>query len=230
MQLSKRMKAVADLAGMGECLADVGTDHGYIPIYLLEEGRFQRGIAMDVHEGPLLRARENIQSHGLSDRISCRLGDGLERLGKGEADTVVIAGMGGSLIIRILTEGAEVLKEVSRLVLQPQSEIAKVRDFLQEQGYQIEKEHMVLDEGKYYQAMRIGHGRMEKLLPEEAKYGSFLLKENDSCLKEYLNREEQKFREILESLQDGGNEKTKKRMEELNMELLLIERAKERMQ
>lgn len=230
MQLSKRMKAVADLAGMGDCLADVGTDHGYIPIYLLEEGRFQRGIAMDVHEGPLLRARENIQSHGLSDRISCRLGDGLERLGKGEADTVVIAGMGGSLIIRILTEGEEVLKEVSRLVLQPQSEIAKVRDFLQEQGYQIEKEHMVLDEGKYYQAMRIGHGRMEKLLPEEAKYGSFLLKENDSCLKEYLNREEQKFREILESLQDGGNEKTKKRMEELNMELLLIERAKERMQ
>lgn len=230
MQLSKRMKAVADLAGMGDCLADVGTDHGYIPIYLLEEGRFQRGIAMDVHEGPLLRARENIQSHDLSDRISCRLGDGLERLGKGEADTVVIAGMGGSLIIRILTEGAEVLKEVSRLVLQPQSEIAKVRDFLQEQGYQIEKEHMVLDEGKYYQAMRIGHGRMEKLLPEEAKYGSFLLKENDSCLKEYLNREEQKFREILESLQDGGNEKTKKRMEELNMELLLIERAKERMQ
>ena len=230
MQLSKRMKAVADLAGMGECLADVGTDHGYIPIYLLEEGRFQRGIAMDVHEGPLLRARENIQSHGLSDRISCRLGDGLERLGKGEADTVVIAGMGGSLIIRILTEGEEVLKEVSRLVLQPQSEIAKVRDFLQEQGYQIEKEHMVLDEGKYYQAMRVGHGRMEKLLPEEAKYGSFLLKENDSCLKEYLNREEQKFREILESLQDGGNEKTKKRMEELNVELLLIERAKERMQ
>lgn len=230
MQLSKRMKAVADLAGMGDCLADVGTDHGYIPIYLLEEGRFQRGIAMDVHEGPLLRARENIQSHGLSDRISCRLGDGLERLGKGEADTVVIAGMGGSLIIRILTEGEKVLKEVSRLVLQPQSEIAKVRDFLQEQGYQIEKEHMVLDEGKYYQAMRIGHGRMEKLLPEEAKYGSFLLKENDSCLKEYLNREEQKFREILESLQDGGNEKTKKRMEELNMELLLIERAKERMQ
>lgn len=230
MQLSKRMKAVADLAGMGDCLADVGTDHGYIPIYLLEEGRFQRGIAMDVHEGPLLRARENIQSHGLSDRISCRLGDGLERLGKGEADTVVIAGMGGSLIIRILTEGAEVLKEVSRLVLQPQSEIAKVRDFLQEQGYQIEKEHMVLDEGKYYQAMRIGHGRMEKLLPEEAKYGPFLLKENDSCLKEYLNREEQKFREILESLQDGGNEKTKKRMEELNVELLLIEKAKERMQ
>lgn len=230
MQLSKRMKAVADLAGMGECLADVGTDHGYIPIYLLEEGRFQRGIAMDVHEGPLLRARENIQSHGLSDRISCRLGDGLERLGKGEAGTVVIAGMGGSLIIRILTEGEEVLKEVSRLVLQPQSEIAKVRDFLQEQGYQIEKEHMVLDEGKYYQAMRVGHGRMEKLLPEEAKYGSFLLKENDSCLKEYLNREEQKFREILESLQDGGNEKTKKRMEELNVELLLIERAKERMQ
>lgn len=230
MQLSKRMKAVADLAGMGDCLADVGTDHGYIPIYLLEERRFQRGIAMDVHEGPLLRARENIQSHGLSDRISCRLGDGLERLGKGEADTVVIAGMGGSLIIRILTEGEKVLKEVSRLVLQPQSEIAKVRDFLQEQGYQIEKEHMVLDEGKYYQAMRVVHGRMEKLLPEEAKYGSFLLKENDSCLKEYLNREEQKFREILESLQDGGNEKTKKRMEELNVELLLIERAKERMQ
>lgn len=97
MQLSQRLLAVADLASAGHCLADVGTDHGYIPIYLMEKGNYERAIAMDVRKGPLLRAEENRKSHGFEDRMDLRLSDGVAALREGEADTVVIAGMGGGL-------------------------------------------------------------------------------------------------------------------------------------
>ena len=104
MQLSQRLLAVADLASAGHCLADVGTDHGYIPIYLMEKGNYERAIAMDVRKGPLLRAEENRKSHGFEDRMDLRLSDGVAALREGEADTVVIAGMGGGLVIDILSE------------------------------------------------------------------------------------------------------------------------------
>ena len=116
MQLSQRLLAVADLASAGYCLADVGTDHGYIPIYLMEKGNYERAIAMDVRKGPLLRAEENRKSHGFEDRMDLRLSDGVAALREGEADTVVIAGMGGGLVIHILTEGAKVLKSVEMRV------------------------------------------------------------------------------------------------------------------
>lgn len=229
MQLSKRLSAVASLAGAGRSLADVGTDHGYIPISLIEEGKFERGLAMDVREGPLKRAEENIRRHGLCERIGCRLSDGVLALSKGEADTVVIAGMGGALIVRILTQGEEVLRTVPHLVLQPQSELLKVRKFLQEKGYRIEKEHMVFDEGKYYQAMRVSRLGMEKLSLEEEKYGPLLIREKDACLLEYLTREERKFQEILASMEKNTGERAAGRRQELREELLLIGKAKERM-
>ena len=165
MQLSQRLLAVADLASAGHCLADVGTDHGYIPIYLMEKGNYERAIAMDVRKGPLLRAEENRKSHGFEDRMDLRLSDGVAALREGEADTVVIAGMGGGLVIHILTEGAKVLKSVETLVLQPQSEFARVRDYLEKNEYRIEEEHMLCEDGKYYAMMRVKHGN-------DAAYGN----------------------------------------------------------
>ena len=137
------------------CLADVGTDHGYIPIYLVEEGIVSSAIAMDINKGPLQRASENIERHGLSGRIGTRLSDGLKALAPGEADCVVIAGMGGGLVKKILTEGREALESVRELILQPQSELEEVRRFLWEQGYVTEAEEMVLEDGKYYPMMRL---------------------------------------------------------------------------
>ena len=107
MELSKRLQAVADLVTAGCRVADVGTDHAYIPIALVQEGRIPGAVAMDVNTGPLERARLHVAENRLEEKIELRLSDGLAALSPGEADSVVIAGMGGGLVIRILTEGAQ---------------------------------------------------------------------------------------------------------------------------
>ena len=162
MELSKRLSAVAALVTNGYRLADIGTDHAYIPICLAGTGRIPEAVAMDVNPGPLLRAEENIRMHGLEDRIKTRISDGFASLEKGEADAAVIAGMGGPLMIRILREGAEVVSTLKECVLQPQSEIEKVRAFLLEEGFFFLDEDMVEEDGKYYPMMKVQPRLMRK--------------------------------------------------------------------
>jgi len=229
VQLSNRLLAVASLASAGHCLADVGTDHGYIPIYLIEEGKYETAIAMDVNEGPLQRALENRNLHGMQEKIALRLSDGVYALQENEADTVVIAGMGGGLVMKILSEGKNVLETVETLVLQPQSELTKVREFLENHTYYIEAENMILEDGKYYPMMRVKHGKADSMDELEKKYGPCLLKEKHPCLLQYLEQEEKVCQSILQNLQSGTGEKAKARMLELEEELHSIKMAKERM-
>ena len=229
MQLSNRLLAVAELAAAGHCLADVGTDHGYIPIYLIGRGNYETAIAMDVNEGPLKRAEENRNLHGMTEKIQLRLSDGVQALKDGEADTVVIAGMGGGLVMKILTEGENVLQTVENLVLQPQSELYKVRDFLEKHAYSIEAENMILEDGKYYPMMRVKHGNTEPMDDLEKKYGPCLLREKHACLLKYLEQEEKVCQSIQESLKNSAGEKARTRLLELKEELESIRMAKERM-
>ena len=143
IHLSKRLSKNASFVTPGNRLADVGTDHGYIPIALVQEGKIPSALAMDVNPGPLERAKEHIQEFHLESYIHTRLSDGVQSLQPGEADSVLIAGMGGALTVKILREGEEVLKTVKELILQPQSEIDKVRRYLEQAGYRITKEDMV---------------------------------------------------------------------------------------
>ena len=138
LQISKRLKAVAEFVGKGLVLADVGSDHGFIPIYLIQKNQIARAIAMDVNQGPLLRADSHIREWGLESYIETRLSDGVKALKPGEVQSVVIAGMGGPLMEKIILEGTEVFAQVQELILQPQSEIGAFRRFLGEQGYCIE--------------------------------------------------------------------------------------------
>jgi tRNA (adenine22-N1)-methyltransferase len=153
--LSKRLEAIASLITPGYIVADVGTDHGYIPIYQIQQNRSPSAIAMDLRKGPLQRAADHIQSCGLSDRIQTRLSDGTAALGVGEADTIVVAGMGGELVLHILTDGEAVCRSAKELILQPQSEIAGVRRYLREHAYRIVAENMIYEDGKYYPMMRV---------------------------------------------------------------------------
>ena len=107
MELSKRLKAVAELVTPGQKIADIGTDHAYIPIWLVEEKRAVSAIAMDINQGPLAKAKENIELHGLSSYIETRLSDGMKKLCPNEADSVIIAGMGGGLVMKILEDVKE---------------------------------------------------------------------------------------------------------------------------
>ena len=200
MELSKRLYAVAGLVTEGASVADIGTDHGYVPIYLVEEGIARKALAVDVNRGPLERARMHIVGHGLGDKIETRLSDGLREIRPGEVDTIIVSGMGGPLTIRILKDGEAVTDKLEALILQPQSEIARVRRFLVEQGYRIQREDMVFEDGKYYPVMRVVHGDPEPYEAWEYLYGKRLLEERHPVLGEFLLRELRIQESILEQL------------------------------
>lgn len=227
LQLSKRLLTVASMVTEKSRLADVGTDHGYIPIFLCGQGKIPSAIAMDIRKGPLARAEENIRFYGLSDRIETRLSDGVEKLQPGEADSVVIAGMGGSLVQKILEEGKQRLCSVRELILQPQSDICQVRRYLQENGWRITSEKMVCEEGKYYPMMHVVHGYMEPLSDIEWKYGQFLLKEKNPVLLAFLQKEESELLKVTENLRAAGSGKALERLTQLR-ELLAQNRSAQR--
>lgn len=201
MELSKRLQAVADLLSNGLVVADVGTDHGYIPIYLIETEKCPKALAMDINEGPLVRAKEHIAAHQLSDMIEVRQSDGVKALRIGECETVVVAGMGGALAVKIMTEGAAIFKSLKEFVLQPQSELDKVRLFLYENGYDIIEEEMVLEDGKYYPMMKVVNGNAQQYNIAELRYGRRLLQKKHPVLKAFLEKEFSSKQTIIKKLQ-----------------------------
>ena len=225
MQLSKRLQAVADLVTPGNRLADIGTDHGYVPIWLYEQGRIPSALAMDLREGPLQRAKEHIRMHGLDEKIKTRLSDGLEKLLPGEADSIVIAGMGGMLVVKILTQGQAVLDSVQELILQPQSDLDAVREYLHRMGFVIVQEEMVFEEGKYYPMMKAVHGENTDDRKIWFLYGRLLLENRHPVLKSYLQKEYDSCCKLLEKLSQTATEVASRRCEELLEKKHLIEEA-----
>lgn len=228
MELSKRLQAVADLISKGNIVADVGTDHGYIPIYLVRTKKSSRAIAMDVNNGPLLRAQEHINAFHLEASIETRLSDGVCNLKPGECDCVVIAGMGGALITKILEEGKEVFRHLKEFVLAPQSELYKVRQYLHENTYCIVEENMVLDEGKFYTMFRVVNGKMEEYNKVEMQYGKLLLEQKHEVLKAFLLKEQSVKEMILTSFRKQTGEHIETRKKEIETELEDIKYALQR--
>lgn len=222
MELSKRLQAVADLVGKDLVVADVGTDHGYIPIYLIESGKCQRAFAMDVNEGPLLRAKEHIAQHCLTECIETRLSDGVKALRVGECESVVVAGMGGALAVKIMEEGEEVFRNLKEFVLQPQSELEKVRRYLNENGFQVVVEDMVLEDGKYYPMMKVINAVDSKYSLVELRYGRGLLNQKHPILKMFLEKEVNSRQMIIHNLKTQPGEHIKVRVKELEQELDVI--------
>lgn len=236
VKLSDRLAAVASFAEPGCRVADIGTDHGYIPIYLVQTGRAVSALAMDVRRGPLDRAEAHIEELDprLRARLETRLSDGLKELSPGEADTVVISGMGGELVIRILSEGRHVWDSVRNWILSPQSELQKVRHFFRDQGFFICREAMVRDDGKYYTVMKVRRGPMEELSEAAYLYGPCLLEQKSPVLAEFLEKEAIRVQGILKQV-EAGNQGTRtvgqqKAAIALAMELKLIKEAQYEMQ
>ena len=210
MQLSLRLSAIAGLVTRGNRLVDVGCDHGYLPVALYLDGKIPKAIAMDVRKGPLSRAQEHISQYGLNAYIETRLSDGLEALKPGEGDTLVIAGMGGPLMERILTDGKEARESFKEMILQPQSDIPHFRRFIREIGWQIVEEELIREDGKFYPMMKVIHGEEENILSDtpytlEEWFGGLLLERKHPVLKEYLDRELRIRDEIIEKLKNAPN-------------------------
>ena len=240
MELSKRLKAVADMVPPGSVVCDVGCDHGYVPIYLIQNRICTNVIAMDIHAGPLEQAREHIGRYDLEAYIETRQSDGLAALQAGEADCVILAGMGGRLTVRILQGGRDILEAVDTLILQPQSEIASVRAYLRDAGYGIVREDMVWEGGKYYPMLQARRSQPNAALPSDGdmwmrggqgdaqalrqaaddRYGPYLLTHRHPALHRFLLWEREREERILSGICCGAAAETpenRKRCEELRL-------------
>lgn len=163
MLLSDRMRAVVGLVEPCKSIADIGCDHGYVAMELVRSNICRHVIAMDINKGPLERARHNVRDYDMQDYIETRLSDGAQALGAGEVEGIICAGMGGKLVISILEQDRELVCNLKQVILQPQSELDEVRGYLRENGFLIDREDMVYEDGKYYPMMRALPGAFGKL-------------------------------------------------------------------
>lgn len=225
VQISDRLRAIADMVTDGNRLVDVGCDHGYLPVYLILNNKIPSAIATDVGRGPLSRAKEHIAKYDLEQYIETRLCDGLRGIRAGEGDTLVIAGMGGPLMERILSDSVEVLTGFKEMILQPQSDIGHFRHFLLTCGFDIIEEKMILEDGKFYpmmKAVRTVNIESEPWSEEEEMFGRYLLESRHPVLKKYLERELRIRETILKQLKDVSGEAAQKRYDEVEEEKQFI--------
>lgn len=227
--LSERMHAVADMVTEGNRVCDVGCDHGYVSIYLVQKQISPGVIAMDVNEGPLLRARAHVADAGLLEYITLRLSDGLAAYEPGEADTLICAGMGGRLVQKILAQYPSKARDFRELIFQPQSELRLFRRFLRNAGYSIVWEDMILEENKFYPVIKAVFSREEEIACDQEtadRFGPVLIQRKHPVLAEFLNREWENNLKIKDRLRLAGEtERTLVRMRELEKEMQYIKRA-----
>lgn len=223
MELSLRLNAIMQMVSPCEGAADVGCDHGYLAISLIENKLAKKVVAMDVAKGPLSRARDNIEKAGLQNQIETRLSDGVTKLVAGEVDTVIMAGIGGNLMMRLLENGKDILRTVTELVLSPQSEIEQVRRYLLSNGYIIADENMIVDEGKTYVILKVRHGAEKYEKRCQYRYGKILLEKHSDILKDSLEKEKSQLMFIQDSLEDSKTESGITRLKEIAKDLECIE-------
>ncbi|MCL2201003.1 MAG: class I SAM-dependent methyltransferase [Oscillospiraceae bacterium] len=207
LKLSNRLQTIAKFVPQGACIADIGTDHGYLPVYLAQKGRTKRLIASDISEGSLSAARRSAAKYGLVDRLELICASGLDGISAGDVDTIVIAGMGGETIISILRD-APWTKIGKTLILQPQSKLDLLAAYLHDNGYAVTGVELALDEGKYYMVLEIngvgglkGAEGSEKL--EVHMTAKMTAKAQEVCVSENASevRATSKAREASEALQ-----------------------------
>lgn len=235
IKLSSRLQKVYDLIPKSNVVADVGCDHGYLSIALLQGCKAQKVIAMDINKGPLESAKRNFTDVGLDAFVDFRLSDGLAALKANETDTICICGMGGALIEKILSTSLEQAKEAECIILEPQSEYFSLRQFLYEQGFVILDEDIASEENKFYPIMKISFEadatKRESLEEYQLTYGPRLIEKAPKLFNMMLDKNEAEYLEIKEKLlkkldDDPANLPIANRIEQLNHELDLIKKAR----
>ncbi len=218
MKLSKRMSTVAHMVNKCNTVADIGTDHGYVPIYLVKNQIAKKAFACDINKGPLEKAQININSYNCNENIETRLGSGLTVIKPFEVDTAIIAGMGGMLIIDILKDSIETVQSLKQLVLQPQLDIGEVRKYIHSIGFKIEDEEMLIDEGKYYTVINAVKGNEKYENEIEYFFGKCLINKKSEVLKKYAQFMADKTENIIKNLSDNNSESAILKKSELEKE------------
>ena len=246
LKLSARLRTLASLVPAGSVLADIGTDHAWVPAELLLSGRISQAVAMDIGEAPLERAAAHLTELGLLEQVSLRLSDGFAALRPGEADCVLIAGMGGQLMQGILTRGLgangipgpSFRKGVRRYLFSPHTEWEEFRSYLAEHEFELCDERFLLEEGKYYLILVCENGDGEAAYREASeqgfsvsasrRFGPKLLGRRDPVLRAYLRDRLAKETEILGRLPQSERAGVTAKREELRASIALLRECLER--
>jgi tRNA (adenine22-N1)-methyltransferase len=228
-RLSKRLQTVASFIPKGAKLADIGSDHAYLPCYAYLHGYITQAVAGEVADGPLRSAKQQVERTGLKDVISVRKGDGLEVIQPGEVDCITIAGMGGTLIANILESGKDKLSGVKRLILQPNVGAHIVRKWLMDHDWELIAERILEEEGKIYEVLvaEKGDGKRPYVnIETELLLGPFLLKEKNDVFFKKWNNELAHWKQIVRQLKEKAETESaiaKKR--ELEKKIKIVKEA-----
>ena len=203
MKLTDRLLKIASLVSDGKKIADIGTDHGYIPVYLLKEGRVPFAVLADVNKGPLDNAHKEVIQNNLLDKVDLRLGSGIEILEIGEVEEVIIAGMGGILISELLEAKKEVAHNVEKLILQPMQAQEELRYYLLNNGYEILEEVLVREDFRIYEIIVAKYTGKNTIIEDEIYYevGIKLLENKDSLFKDFIEKKIKTYSSIVSKLE-----------------------------
>lgn len=217
MILGGRLKAIADAVPKCGKAADIGTDHGYIPLYLIQNKRIEHAIAADISPGSLNKAEVLIRQYGMTHCMEARLGSGLSVLTPGEVDTIIIAGMGGLLIRDILLQGEGVARSASTLVLQPMIAQEELRRWLLFSGYGIVDEDLAQEGQRIYEIITVVPGKGTEKPDKDIYYdiGWKLIEKQHPLLGEFIRKKVQTLEEISAQLNTGKSDSALSRKAEL---------------
>ncbi len=222
LKLNPRLAKIAELLPTCQSLADIGTDHAYIPIYALQKGKAKTAIASDINRGPVERARANARFYGLEEQISLRLGAGLETVKPDEAETIVIAGMGGILIADILENSPEVTHSAKTLILQPMTAVPELRQYLCANSFVIEKEVLAAEEDKIYNILCVKIGGKTEYTPKELILGRNLDKTSPELFARHFVQIEKKLKIKLEGLKSSALSENQALAKEVEKQIKII--------
>ena len=223
IQLSKRLQAVASFVERGAIVADIGSDHAYLPTYLVQQGVVQKAIVGEVVIGPFESALKNVKRHGFTDSITVRLASGLSAIEEVDGvDTVTIAGMGGALIASILNEGKDRLENVQHIIAQPNIHAQAVREWAAANGWMITKEQILKEDGKIYEIIVLEKGQSS--YDELALLlGPYLLEEKNDVFYEKWTSEIVQWTEVLRSIEHAmENQSIEEKKQQLTRRIRLV--------
>lgn len=206
MKLGDRLESLAVLAKRTDVIADVGLDHGFLTIELINRGLCNKVIGTDLNRGPIENARKNIVMAGLSNQVTLICSDGLKAVPPGQANAAIIAGMGGELIMRILEDSMETVKQMDYLIIQPQSVQDEVRMWIEKNGFAIDHEILSEDNGKFYEAIRIVKGDWHPPKAHCYETGVFL-SENKELFQRFAAHRIKSYSFALEQMKKSSGDK-----------------------
>jgi len=226
LSVSSRIEALASLIPSGEVVADIGTDHAYLPIYLIQTNKSPRVIATEVSKGSYQKAKKIIMDLGLKNRIDLRFGDGLKVLDPGEAEVLVLAGIGGLNIVKILKEGIDVAKTAKRLIVNPATGWGYVRKWLVYNGWDIKDEELVYEKSKFYHIIATERRTMtfEDYDPVVMEIGPKLIEKKHCLLPLYLEKLQREYSSIYEELKKSRRQESSLKLQEVKGFLRKIEK------